>query len=684
MSSYKTIECNTFEEAYIIAHKYINPTNIPFTYGNRGAYYNSVIDGFTPDLINPTNINEGPWSMTEDALINTLNLIFTLNYVTHLLCIKDNETTFLQINPNLKRPIIDFNNCNGTSPSNGEEKSIVGCYYRYRTGHFKNDQLFEDLFNSIKTKIYFASEQLTNRVEELPNCILVFNYDDTHLIRKDYQYPFTIPQHFLTTEEAKFKPYSKTYLDEILKTPHLFKTQSIEPKWERGRLPKDDPSENPQGNRNNGRDAYSKTYPIGNMWERGRLPKDDSSGNPQGNRNNGRDAYSKTHSIGNMWGRVRLQQDDSSGNPLGNRNRESQVNPRNTESQIGKWVQGERNTTYRGGAPNSPQESPKLTYELEDSSILPQELEEPPIIQDDKYIEPIQWGIKKKYLPVIGFSGHEDYFDIASVGYEEYEYVTKLEGKLKELATYKWDEKINKAVFRGGMTGCGISDSTNIRLRLAKLSQLLKDSDDIINAAIIPTDITYGSRAPAIHYKNEDIVFGLKNPIYDKDRQEVYKCIPDHSKYRIEDGLTYTEQSRYKYIIHADGYVAAGRLLKSIMSKSLTLKINSPTNLWFLHILENNKHFKTIREDLDDLKSTVDYCISNDTEAREIAQNGYDLVSKFMNKKCLINIMNYIFWEISDKVNINDRDITSASLSHKYLKYKNKYINLKNSNKYLN
>ena len=118
------------------------------------------------------------------------------------------------------------------------------------------------------------------------------------------------------------------------------------------------------------------------------------------------------------------------------------------------------------------------------------------------------------------------------------------------------------------------------------------------------------------------------------------------------------------------------------MTGSLILKIDSPTNLWFFHLIKENVHYKTVNPDLSNLIDTIETVIKEEERSKRIAIASYTLVSKFMNKRCLLNIINDILWQISLYTQYHDiQTYTSRrkQVLYKYLKYINKYIKLKDN-----
>ena len=80
------------------------------------------------------------------------------------------------------------------------------------------------------------------------------------------------------------------------------------------------------------------------------------------------------------------------------------------------------------------------------------------------------------YLPILGGSGHEGYWDIPIPNYDDIQFV--MDTNIDDCCTnyeLDWNEKQTKAIFRGGVTGCGRTSTTNMRIRLAKMKSYLLD-----------------------------------------------------------------------------------------------------------------------------------------------------------------------------------------------------------------
>jgi DNA-directed RNA polymerase II subunit RPB2 len=228
----------------------------------------------------------------------------------------------------------------------------------------------------------------------------------------------------------------------------------------------------------------------------------------------------------------------------------------------------------------------------------------------------------QKYLPILGYSGAKNFYDIPIPNFDDIEIATNHFSDLPK-SRYNWEEKIPKAVFRGNPTGCGTDSQTNMRIRLA---EMMKDNYNYLDVGLIKTT----SNLPRF-----DPVKGLKlinvnaNPV---------------------DRIDMEEQSKYKYIIHIDGNVAAYRLLKTMLLGSVILKVEGKYLLWIEQLLQDGVNYIKIKEDLSDLIEKIEWCNSHSEECKTIAENGVELAKKILNKdyiddsflKILLNVKNKI------------------------------------------
>jgi len=195
------------------------------------------------------------------------------------------------------------------------------------------------------------------------------------------------------------------------------------------------------------------------------------------------------------------------------------------------------------------------------------------------------------HLPILGGSGQKGYWDIPIPNYDDVRLVLGYD----KLGTPEldWSQKKGIAVFRGGPTGCGYTVETNMRLKLATMKS------DRLDVGIVEN-------------KSGTLKFDPVHGLGMLDTQQ--------PKVGFLDLMT--QQSKYKYIIHIDGNVAAYRLLKSMLTGSLILRVRSPYTLWADHLLKAGTHYLEIEPDLSDLDTVLEWCQNNDKKCKKIAEQG--------------------------------------------------------------
>jgi hypothetical protein len=116
--------------------------------------------------------------------------------------------------------------------------------------------------------------------------------------------------------------------------------------------------------------------------------------------------------------------------------------------------------------------------------------------------------------------------------------------------------------------------------------------------------------------------------------------------------LNLEQQSKYKYIIHVDGNVAAYRLLKMMLLGSLLLRVKSDYYMWMdkgdgkeREKLEEGKHYVGIKSDLSDLKEVVEWCKLHDKECAKIAKEGRAFAKKWLKRKKMEELFCSLLWE---------------------------------------
>lgn len=238
------------------------------------------------------------------------------------------------------------------------------------------------------------------------------------------------------------------------------------------------------------------------------------------------------------------------------------------------------------------------------------------------------------FLPILSISGQKGYADIPIPNYDEIDWVYRKDNIYENFIT-DWSKKtIDKAVFRGGPTGCGYTAETNMRIKLALLS---KEPDmDILDVGISGKGKTIDSSSLRF-----DPTFGLG---------------------MLNTGITPTdkflkmyEQSQYKYIIHIDGNVNAYRMLYTMATGSLILRVISEYTSWAEQYIKPNVHYIPVNSDLSNLQDVLDWCKTNQQKCEEIAGNALKLSRTILTADFLDNYFKMILGNFSANVPIPEK-----------------------------
>ncbi|MFY7728937.1 MAG: glycosyl transferase family 90 [Flavobacterium sp.] len=239
-----------------------------------------------------------------------------------------------------------------------------------------------------------------------------------------------------------------------------------------------------------------------------------------------------------------------------------------------------------------------------------------------------------KHIPILSISGQRNYLDVPIPNYDDVMFVLKTPEKYSAGAaadpdpsyTIKWEDKpYEKAVFRGGPTGCGYTEKTNMRIKLAKMRSSLLDAKltnkdgNTVDSKAIKFDPKYG-----IGSMNTNI--GMSGNF-----------------------LTMADQSKYKYIIHVDGNVNAYRLLSTMLTGSLILRVTSQYTSWVDHMLQHKVHYIPVKADLSDLLDVIRWCKKNDDKCQEIAKNGMEFARSILSKKYIQSYLQNELWSLAEK-----------------------------------
>jgi len=261
----------------------------------------------------------------------------------------------------------------------------------------------------------------------------------------------------------------------------------------------------------------------------------------------------------------------------------------------------------------------------------------------------------EKFIPVLSISGEEGYWDIPIPNYDDVDYVLK-DAHPDPKYELDWAKKKSKAVFRGGPTGCGVSENTNMRIKLAKMGLdpkysamldvgIVSNKPDTIDSEAIRYDPKVG-----LAYMNTFLKPVARMPM--------------------------SEQSTYKYIIHIDGNVHAYRLLTTMRTGSVILRVKSDYTSWIDHLLDQEeangrRMYIPVRADLSNLISQIEYCETHSEECKAIAERAKQFAERAMTLSYVVNAVEAVMWKLKEVLKpgltIGSVPLTSsASLEKRY------------------
>jgi len=228
-------------------------------------------------------------------------------------------------------------------------------------------------------------------------------------------------------------------------------------------------------------------------------------------------------------------------------------------------------------------------------------------------------------LPILSMSGQRGYLDIPIPNYDEIDWVYQKEGKdIYANFVTDWDKKtISKAVFRGGPTGCGYTEESNMRIRLLLMSQ------SPILSPLLDVGITGKGRTIDTQSVRFDPLHGIGM---------LNTGLAPTDKF-----LTMAEQSQYKFILHIDGNVNAYRMLYTMATGSVILRVMSEYTSWAEQYMVANEHYIAIAPDLSNLKLKMEWCLTYPKKCKEISEKAQHLARTLLTRDFLDNYFKMVF-----------------------------------------
>ena len=215
-----------------------------------------------------------------------------------------------------------------------------------------------------------------------------------------------------------------------------------------------------------------------------------------------------------------------------------------------------------------------------------------------------------KFLPLFNTTCHEDYWDMPIPTYDDFMFVHFKQPDLSS-AILDFSQKLPIAIFRGSATGCGYTESTNMRIKLAKIAK--EGRYRFLNAGITASGKRY----------RYDPVYGLGYFSHILTKIPPIKPVPK------------VEQSKYKYVIYIEGNVAAYRLPIDMQLGSVILLVKSAFHVWMEKFMKEWVHYVPVEHDLSDLITKIEWCIQHEQECSQIAKNGLELSSRLLREDVL-------------------------------------------------
>ncbi|XP_044752977.1 protein O-glucosyltransferase 2-like [Coccinella septempunctata] len=217
-------------------------------------------------------------------------------------------------------------------------------------------------------------------------------------------------------------------------------------------------------------------------------------------------------------------------------------------------------------------------------------------------------------FPIFSWCGSSDNLDIVMPTYDITESTLENMGRVMlDMLSVQgntkgtWDKREPKAFWRG-------RDSSRERLKLIEIS---RNHPNLFNCS-------------------------LTNFFFFKDKENVYGPKSDHvSFYKFFD---------YKYQVGLDGTVAAYRFPYLMAGGSLIFKQDSKYYEHFYNSLESYVHYIPVKRNLEDLVSKIEWAISNDEEARTIAENARLFANENLLPKNIYCYYSQLLNEFSKKI----------------------------------
>jgi hypothetical protein len=307
---------------------------------------------------------------------------------------------------------------------------------------------------------------------------------------------------------------------------------------------------------------------------------------------------------------------------------------------------------------------------------------------DEKY--PIYcWPSKKNYRD-IGLPFHDIWMHLLCYDFGKDFNIDNY--KINEYVNKPLEAKIGKAFFRGSYTNCSFPVQNSVRLKSHILS--LQNNNNAIDSYVV-------GGPKAFKYQHFDHSYLQVNGLdYFMEKDKFYDA---------------KKQPEFRYILNLDGFASAFRIIKELYYNSIIIIPESEFTDVIRDVLKPWVHYVPCKSDLSNIIELIKWCNNNLMEMDKILKNMINIRDEIISIESMltlsINKLQETNWEVSQKIKLNDKneiiikipDINDDNINklnktvevswiqndkiirkeniyyQKYLKYKQKYLALKNN-----
>jgi hypothetical protein len=193
-----------------------------------------------------------------------------------------------------------------------------------------------------------------------------------------------------------------------------------------------------------------------------------------------------------------------------------------------------------------------------------------------------------------------------------------------------YTSKLNKGLFRGSFTNCvgddyKLSNTPRIRAHI----KTLQNNENFIDAYVVESNFNYINYTKG-QLKSENIDFMGSRDKFMKP----------------------TEQIRYKIILNLDGFASAFRIIQEIYYNSCIIIPESDYTDVIRDCLVPWKHYVPCKGDLSNIINTIKWCTENDDKVLKILENLRKLRDEIISVENMLNLTKELIVNPSNSMNL--------------------------------